>query len=623
MKKLLYGVVIVVAALVVAVVIAVSLVNTDDIKQLLVDKTKQATGRELVIEGDLGWRFFPSIGFELGKVRLLDHPDFGEGDTFSIEGAEMSVALMPLFSKSVEVGDISLQGLRLRHQTNADGSTNLDDLTQSDTNADKSDPEPSNESDSGASAPSDWNISLSGINVVDANVELIDLKQNKTLKLGPVNFSLEGLELGADNKFALSLMFTDGEMSVEQQAEGLLFIANDFSEVALKGVNNGLSLQGAAIPNGAMNIQTGFDLAYVVNAKTAALSNLVVDIDGKTKINGSSSVVLNEIPLVKFDFTIPLLDTAHFVGSSNTDTAKEESESPTPSNSEPEQEPDLSALKTVNLDGVLRITKLQHEKLHIENIKQHVSINKGILRLKELSADLYGGKLLSNAVVNAQKSIASYSMTATLSGVQARPLLTDAAGFEYIAGGLNVDLDLKGVGLTPTAVKQKISGPVNATFTDGAVYGVNIPQMIRSAKASIKGGDKQQAKEEQKTDFSELLINAQLGKSVATVKKMQMSSPLLRIDGKGNTHLIKESLDFSFVTKVVASLEGQGSKNDLAGLDIPINVKGSWSEPKINLDMKKLFEGQAKEAVNKELKKALGDNEDSKQLLDSLGGFFN
>ncbi|MGY5449481.1 AsmA family protein [Agarivorans sp. MS3-6] len=621
MKKLLYGLAIVFVVIILAVVIAVSLVNTDDIKQLLVEKTKQATGRELIIEGDLGWRFFPSIGFELGEVRLLDHPEFGDGDTFSINSAEMSVALMPLFSKNVEVGDISVEGLRLRHQTNADGSSNLDDLTKGDAQPAPTTGETADTSAS--SATSEWSISLSGITLSDANIELIDLKQNKTQKLGPVNFALEGLELDQDNKFTFSLNFSDGQLAVEQQAEGLLFVASDFSKVALKAVSNSISLKGETIPNGAMKVQTDFSLAYLVEAKTVELSDLAVDIDGNTQLNGSSRVVLNEIPDISFDLTIPLLDTANFIAETDNTTSNNDSNDSAKPKNEPEQEPDLSALNTINLDGVLRITQFQHQKLHIENIKQQLSIDKGILRVQELSADLYDGKLASSAVINAQKPVASYSMKATLSGVQARPLLTDAADFEFIAGGLNVDLNLKGVGLTPTAVKQKISGPINATFTDGAVYGVNIPQMIRSAKASMKGGDKQQAQQEQKTDFSELLVKATLGNSLASVKQMQMSSPLLRIDGKGNSHLIKESLDFSFVTKVVASLEGQGADNDLAGLDIPINVKGTWSEPKINLDMKKLFESQAKDAVNKELNKALGDNEDSKKLLDSLGGFFN
>ncbi|MEE1673167.1 AsmA family protein [Agarivorans aestuarii] len=622
MKKLLYVVAALVVLLVIGVVVAVSMVNTDDIKKLLVDKTKETTGRELIIEGDLGWRFFPSIGFELGSLRLRDNPEFGDGDTISISGAEMSVALMPLFSKSIEVGDISVRGLTLRHQTKADGSTSLDDLTQ--TNEDQSAPsEPASTEESSGTSPAGWSVSLAGIEIVDANVELIDLALNKTQKLGPVNFSLDGLELGKDNGFSLSLKFDDGEILVEQQATGLIFIAEDFSKIALTDVSNGLNLQGSAIPNGAMNVQAELALSYTMQSKTAELSKLAIDIDGKTQIVGSSSVILSDIPSIKFDFNIPLLDTANFMGESTASAESNDEGNTSTATSGEEQEPDLTVLKTLNLDGKLSIDKLQHQKLHIEDIKQQVQIKDGILRLKELSANLYGGRLESNAVINGQKPVASYSANAKLVGVQARPLLSDAADFDFVAGGLNVDLKLKGNGLTPTAIKKKISGPINATFTDGAIYGVNIPQMIRSAKATIKGGDKSQAQQEQKTDFSELVINSSLGNSLAKVNKMQMSSPLLRIDGKGQTHLIKESLDFEFITKVVASLEGQGSKNDLAGLDIPISVKGSWTEPKVNLDMKKLFEGQAKEAVNKELKKALGDNEDSKKLLDSLGGFFN
>ncbi|WP_432453030.1 MULTISPECIES: AsmA family protein [unclassified Agarivorans] len=625
MKKLLYGFIAIVVLLLVVVVIAVSLVDTNDVKQLIVSKTKEATGRELVIDGDLSWRFFPSIGFQLGSLHLLDHPNFGQGETLSIDGAEMSVALMPLFSKTIDLGEISLSGLSFRYQTNADGSSNLDDLTKTGDAASQTEPSvsqaPSEQVATEAASP--WNISLSGLVIKDANIELIDLKTNKTQKVGPIDFKLEGLELGKDNRFELTSQYSDGELSLIQQAHGILFVTKDFSSLSVKDLDNNLEINGDAIPNGKMNIQSNLNLEYLVSQKIAELSSLNVDIDGKTQLSGSSRLQLSDaIPSLSFNLMIPLLDTSAFISPSQdaqqTDAVKTSPEQ-TPGT---EQEPDLSALKTINLDGRLTITKLQHQKLHLENIKQHLVIKSGVLSLKQLSADLYGGKLDSSALVNGNEKQASYSMSAKLSGVKAQPLLSDAANFEFVAGKLDVDLNLKGKGLTSMAVKQRISGPINATFSDGAIYGINIPQMIRAATVSLKGGDKQQAQQEQKTDFSELVIHTKLGQSLASVTKAQMVSPLLRVDGKGKTHLVNESLDFSFITKVVASLEGQGASNDLAGLDIPLKISGSWTQPKVQLDMKKLLEGQAKEALNKELNKALGGKEGNKKLLDSLGSFF-
>ncbi len=624
MKKLLYVIAALVIVFVVVIVVAVSLVNTDDIKQLLVTKTKQATGRDLVIEGDLSWRFFPNIGFELGKLRLIDPPAFGEGNTFSMDSAEMSVAILPLFSKTVEVGDINIAGLSLRYQTKADGSTNLDDLMQTGSTDSSPSSTPTELPQDPSIAASDWQIRLAGIKVTDADVQLIDLKQNKTQHLGPVNFSLQGLELDQDNAFDMSLKYTDGELQLADELQGMLYVASDYNQFALKKVTNTLTLNGASIPNGQMSIASDFELMYSLSSKTAQLSELKVDIDGNTQLNGSSSVVLADLPLIKFDLHIPLLDSQYFLA---VETESAKGDEPAPSKKEPapqsEQEPDLSALKLFNLDGQLSIDKLQHGKLHIENLKQQLSLKNAVLRLNELSAELYGGKLNTNASLNAQGKVATYQLNANLAGVQARPLLSDAADFEFIAGTLQSALKLQGKGLTESAIKQNINGPINASFTDGAIYGINIPQMIRTTKAQLQGGDRQQAQQEQKTDFSELLLDANLSNGLAKVSKAQLSSPLLRVDGQGNSHLIKQSLDFDFIVKVVASLEGQGAKNDLAGLNIPLKINGNWTAPDVNVDMKKLLQGQAKEALSKELNKALGDDEDSKKLLDSLGSFFN
>jgi AsmA protein len=154
-------------------------------------------------------------------------------------------------------------------------------------------------------------------------------------------------------------------------------------------------------------------------------------------------------------------------------------------------------------------------------------------------------------------------------------------------------------------------------ITDGALYGVNIPQMIRSAQAKLKGDLSADTKEERKTDFSSLTGNFTLENGVATNPDLAMSSPLLRVAGKGSANLLTEALDYRLTTSLVNSLKGQGGseKDALAGIDIPLAITGTFQKPEYALDTQALLNNQLKEETDK-AKEKLKDS-----LLKKLGGF--
>jgi len=67
MKKLLLLVAVLLVVVLGAVAALVLFVNPNQFKPLIVEQTKKQTGLDLMIEGDIGWKFFPSIGFEIGN----------------------------------------------------------------------------------------------------------------------------------------------------------------------------------------------------------------------------------------------------------------------------------------------------------------------------------------------------------------------------------------------------------------------------------------------------------------------------------------------------------------------------------------------------------------------------
>lgn len=121
--------------LITLIIIIPFLVNLNDYKPQISQAAKEATGRDLTIEGDIKLSLFPWIGMELGAMQLSNAAGFGDQPFARIEGAEVKLKLMPLLKSEVEMKTVTLQGLRLNLTIAEDGSNNWSDLATGDRTA--------------------------------------------------------------------------------------------------------------------------------------------------------------------------------------------------------------------------------------------------------------------------------------------------------------------------------------------------------------------------------------------------------------------------------------------------------------------------------------------------------
>ncbi len=178
--------------LVTAAIVIPFFVDLNDYKPQISEGVKAATGRDLDIEGDIELTLFPWVGATLGAMQLGNAPGFGDTPFARIDGAEVKIKLLPLFSGAVEARAITLQGLDLNLVVNKDGVTNWDDLTQSDetTTPEPEATTPTNDSGSGLAA-----LAIGGLHIGNARVIYDDqfsgaryAIEQLDLSTGPVSF---------------------------------------------------------------------------------------------------------------------------------------------------------------------------------------------------------------------------------------------------------------------------------------------------------------------------------------------------------------------------------------------------------------------------------------------------
>ncbi|MGR5529748.1 AsmA family protein [Vibrio alfacsensis] len=689
MKKLLLVIAIPVVVILAAVLALTVFVNPNQFKPLIVEQVQKQTGLELVIEGDISWQFFPSIGFELGRTELRNPQGFSQPNLFKVDTVGVDVSVMPLLSKQLEIGNVTLDGAEVYLETLKDGSKNIDALTKAQSQQAEQFTEPTSVQTEGTqSSASDWTINLAGVTISNGYVEIQDKQTGSDTKLSDISLNLsqfafdhwttadfgvkgemndqtftaqgkadfklakglvsyalkninfdatyadeankiESATIGLDtfefdkvNRLSYALKGDAGGMKLDMQGGGELIVDKAISKVQLNKLTLKSTFEGAALPQSPMKVDMASDLSFDLTKShlSFVLENLTAN---AIVLDGKADVTLGDIPKIRFALHSPNIDADEFLGLNKQAPSSDKSASG--GESAPvgqEGEPDLSALKVLDVKGDIKIDKFKAANAKMEAVKADFSINRGVFDLTSFSSKLYQGTITATAKLDARKSPVTYSAKQSIKGIHVQPLLIDVANSDKLEGTGNIDVNVSGKSLTPTGMKKNLVGTVAINFTDGAVNGINVAQLIRENYARFKGQSLEGTDEVKKTDFSAMTATMRLNKGVVYTDNLQAQSPLLRLRGKGSANYLNETVDFTISTSIVGSLEGQGGKNidELKDITIPINVSGKWAEPKFKLVFDDVLKQKAQKEIDRGVEKLTDKikDEKTKEAVDSL-----
>ncbi|MGD9829966.1 MAG: AsmA family protein [Hyphomicrobiaceae bacterium] len=247
---------------------------------------------------------------------------------------------------------------------------------------------------------------------------------------------------------------------------------------------------------------------------------------------------------------------------------------------------DTAALGTLDVEARLEVAALTVGDVKLGRSEVTVTLKDSVARLDLADLQLYEGRGRARLTFDARANPASFTATLTADGVSALPLLKDAAAFDLISGRGRLSLTLKGAGRTERQIVGSLEGKGSFAFFDGAIEGFNLAGMIRAAQKLEFDGFLR--KPTARTDFSELLATFTIRDGIARGSDLRMKGPLIRMTGAGSLDLARRTIDYTLTPKLVASLVGQGGKEDLDGLDIPVRVHGSWDAPSYTPDLSKV-----------------------------------
>lgn len=122
--KVLYGILAVLALLVVALFLVPPFLDWERLKPEIAERVEAATGRRLWIDGEIAVSLLPAPTLTLANLRLANLPGAGAPDMARIESVDLALALGPLFGGEIAVTSLALVAPVIELERLADGRPN-------------------------------------------------------------------------------------------------------------------------------------------------------------------------------------------------------------------------------------------------------------------------------------------------------------------------------------------------------------------------------------------------------------------------------------------------------------------------------------------------------------------
>ena len=265
----------------------------------------------------------------------------------------------------------------------------------------------------------------------------------------------------------------------------------------------------------------------------------------------------------------------------------------------------LEALRSINGRLDLSANALAWRQYRFTDARVEAVLDNGLLRIPRLAARAWGGNLEGSGSADARGLRIGVKLTA--SGVDVNALLKDVAAKDLLEGRGRVQADLTTGGATLGALRSNLAGSVALQLRDGAIKGINLARTMRQAKAALSGRQDAltQARETEKTDFSELNMSARIADGVASSDDLDLKSPFLRIGGAGEFDVGRGRIRYTARATVVPAPAGQdaGELAALRGVTVPVLLSGPFDA----IDWKIQWSGVAAAAVENKLKDKLAE----------------
>jgi AsmA protein len=614
----IYAISAVLALIVVAAIMFAVTFDANDYKDSISEGVMEATGRDLVIEGDISLSFFPWFAIEIGRTELGNAPGFDDTPFASFDSARLSVQVLPmLLRREVVVGTAALDSLRVNLQVNERGTGNWEDFGEVGEAVD----EPA---DTDVQTTGSARIDVAGIEVIDAALTYADASTGDRFVLNEVNlvsgrvaagetvpldggfaFSLEpagiagridvGMAVNFDTdaaRISIADLVVDGridgvaevpatirfeapaiELATEAQTANVGAIELQVMSVNLRADFEPFSYAGDPQPNATLDIAAFSPRTLMNELGIEPPETADPDAFGKLRLEAAARVTAKAVSLS--DLTLVFDDTT-FTGQlsaprepngfyeldlagDSIDIARymapaSESETASGEASSTVEIP-ADLIRSFNARGNLKISRANLGNILFENVTVGVNSDDGVLRIHPIAADFFDGGYRGDIRIDASGDVPSIAVNEAINDVNLASMARAMFEVDNVSGTVNGSFQLGGRGADMDVIRRDLDGRMSVELRDGAWEGTDVWYEMRRARSYFKGLPQPAAPETPRTQFSTMTASGAVTDGVLQNDDFFAELPFMQMKGRGSVNFVEATVDYSVTGRVLEKPE--------------------------------------------------------------------
>ncbi len=622
MKRWKLSVSIIVALFLALFIVFYALVSRYDfnaLKPRISQKVQAATGRELILRGDIKLKIGLTPSLVVDDVSFQNAPWGSQPEMVTAKRFEVKVAILPLIKGNIEIKRFILIEPHILLETDAAGKSNLIFGTPKERGAEK--PKETQPKEGEIKLPS---LTLNQVGIEKGSFTYKNGQSKKTYAMKIDSLSLE--EKNASSPITLKIKGAYGNEVFEIAGTlgplAALLTADQPCPVDLKAKTGWLNLN---IEGSIQNVKTQpkFDLNVQIQgndlAKLARAANTATTIKGPFEITahlqnpkptvyqlsdlkatiaesylkGSAAVDLsNNRPLVSGDLSSKNLDLRVFFPPSS--ASQEKNKTPRVKKRKRDKvfsnDPlPLEGLNKVDAFLNIRFDKVLLPRLALNNLVLDATLKNGELVMKPVKARIGGGSLDGRLDLQTQGKSVAFTTALEVNQLNLGQMLKDLKVTETLEGMLDGKLNLKSNGNSVAALMGELDGVIITMMGKGRIQNKYLDLLGGDLGSNLfrvinPGGEK-----EQYTDINCAVGRFDFRKGIGDCTVLACDTKRMSLTGEGTINLRTEKLDISLSPAPKQGINpGTGKVSlSLSELAQPFKLGGTLAHPALKVDSKR------------------------------------
>ena len=286
----------------------------DEIRQIARDKAHI----ELTLNGDIGWSLFPWLGLELhdASVATLTAPDQPFAD---LQMLGLSVRVLPLLRKEVQMSDVRVEGLNLHLTRDKDGRGNWEDIGKPAPAAPGTETAATDSTKPAAAdtASQPIKLDIDSLTVNNARVEYSDELTGKQFSAESIQLSTGPVHEATSIPVKLTAFLGTNQpvMRVKTELDGKLRFDRVLKRYQLEDMKIVGEASGEPLQGKTMNFSASGQLLVDMAANVAEWSSLKISANQLRALGELKANSLDKTPQISGGLSIAQLDLAKFLDS--------------------------------------------------------------------------------------------------------------------------------------------------------------------------------------------------------------------------------------------------------------------------------------------------------------------